>query len=373
MKLSLQDGQKGAEALNVWNCHTPLAYHACLPWSMSSRAAALDSAKQAVKTAIAGVISLYLTDLFHLPEGYWAAISALIVMQSNVGATLSASRTRLAGTAVGAVVGGLFAALYGMNTMAFALAVAIAFFVCDSLHLAESQRLATVTVAIIMLIGRTSSAWIIALHRFAEVALGILIALLVSLTLWPNHARRSVRRGLVDALLKVGALYRAIMRGYLGQPVTPLEASGSIDALKSDLSSAIHKNDELLQFALQEAFGPLKERESLALLANQVQRIFHATETLEFAVCDSSSDAYFRKFETGTRGTRKWGDRGAGNAFQKHCGWEAVRSVAGSVGDHCCARRAGGPRSEVRRNHKLSARRDFALLFLAADFTKPDR
>jgi uncharacterized membrane protein YccC len=260
---------------------------------MSSRAAVLESGKQAVKTAIAGVISLYLTQLFRLPEGYWAAISALIVMQSNVGATLSASRTRLAGTAVGAVIGGLFAALFGMNTLAFALAVAIAFFVCDSLHLAESQRLATVTVAIIMLIGRTNSAWIIALHRFAEVALGILVALLVSLILWPNHARRSVRRGLADALLKVGALYRAIMRGYLGQP------SGSIDALKSDLSSAIHKNGDLLQFALQEAFGPLKERESLALLANQVQRIFHATETLEFAVRDSSSDAYFRNFQTG--------------------------------------------------------------------------
>jgi uncharacterized membrane protein YccC len=266
---------------------------------MSSRAAAFESAKQAVKTAIAGVISLYLTDLFHLPEGYWAAISALIVMQSNVGATLSASRTRLAGTAVGAVVGGLFAAVFGMNTMAFALAVAIAFFVCDSLHLAESQRLATVTVAIIMLIGRTSSAWIIALHRFAEVALGILIALLVSLTLWPNHARRSVRRGLVDTLLKLGALYRAIMRGYLGQLAAPLEASGSIDALKSDLSSAIHKNGDLLQFALQESFGPLKERESLASLVDQVQRIFHATETLEFAVRDSSSDAYFRNFQTG--------------------------------------------------------------------------
>ncbi len=266
---------------------------------MPSRAAAFESAKQAIKTAIAGVISLYLTDLFHLPEGYWAAISALIVMQSNVGATLSASRTRLAGTAVGAIIGGLFAALFGMNTMAFALAVAIAFFVCDSLHLAESQRLATVTVAIIMLIGRTSSAWIIALHRFAEVALGILIALLVSLTLWPNHARRSVRRGLADTLLKLAPFYRAIMRGYLGQPAPAIEASGSIDALKSELSSAIRKNGDLLQFALQESFGPLKERESLTLLAAQVQRIFRATETLEFAVRDSSSDAYFRNFQTG--------------------------------------------------------------------------
>jgi uncharacterized membrane protein YccC len=259
---------------------------------MPSRAAVLESAKQATKTAIAGVISLYLTNLFHLPEGYWAAISALIVMQSNVGATLSASRTRLAGTAVGAIVGGLFFALFGTNILGFALAVAIAFFVCDSLHLAESQRLATVTVAIIMLIGRTSSAWIIALHRFTEVALGILIALLVSLTLWPNHARRTVRQGLASILLKLDALYRAVMRSYRG------EQAASIEALKSDVSAAIRKNNDLLQNALQEAFGPLKERESLVLLTQQVERIFRAVVTLEFAARDSSSDTYFLNFQT---------------------------------------------------------------------------
>src|SRR5271170_3454162 len=153
---------------------------------MFSRAATRENARQAIKTAIAGVVSMYIARLFHLPEGYWAAISALIVMQSNVGATLSASRTRLAGTAVGAIVGGIFVALFGMNMLGFALAVTIAFLACDLLHLADSQRLATVTVAIIMLVGHTASAWIVALHRFTEVALGILIALLVSLTLWPN-------------------------------------------------------------------------------------------------------------------------------------------------------------------------------------------
>src|SRR5271157_3673184 len=125
---------------------------------MPSRSAILESAKQAIKTAIAGVISLYVTNLFHLPQGYWAAISALIVMQSNVGATLTAARTRLAGTAVGAIVGGLFVGLGGSNIWGFAIAVAIAFFISNLLGLTDSQRLATVTVAIIMVAGGTSSA-----------------------------------------------------------------------------------------------------------------------------------------------------------------------------------------------------------------------
>jgi len=140
---------------------------------------------------------------------------------------------------------------------------------------------------------------VIALHRFTEVALGILIALLVSLTLWPNHARRSVRQRLADSLLMLGELYRGVMRTYLGRQAPSLEGLKSIEVLKSDLSFALRKNADLLQFALQEAFGPMKEREWLALLSDRVQRIFDAAEPLEFAVRDCSSDSYFRKFQSG--------------------------------------------------------------------------
>jgi uncharacterized membrane protein YccC len=256
---------------------------------MFSRAAATENAKQAIKTAIAGVVSMYIAMLFHLPEGYWAAISALIVMQSNVGATLSASRTRLAGTAVGAVVGGAFVALWGDSIPGFALAVAVAYFLCFVLRLPDSQRLATVTVAIIMLIGRPAAPWTVALHRFIEVSVGILIALVISLTLWPNHARRSLREGLAEALVKLGALYQAAV----GLPAD----SDPLEVLNTQVSDVFRKNAGLLENALQEAFGPMRQRESLVSLAAHVERIRRAVETLELAVRDSAPDTYARRFD----------------------------------------------------------------------------
>jgi uncharacterized membrane protein YccC len=261
---------------------------------MFSSAVTAENGKQAIKTAIAGVAAMYLTRLFHLPQGYWAAISALIVMQSNVGATLSASRTRLAGTAVGAVVGGAFMALLGDSMLDFALAVAVAFFLCFVLRLPDSQRLATVTVSIIMLIAQSASAWVVALHRFVEVSIGILIALVVSLTLWPNHARRSLRQGLAAALVKLGALYQAVIAD---RSVLLSAGSDSLEALNAQISDAFRKNADLLDNALQEAFGPTRERESLALLAAQVDRIRRAVETLEFAVLDGAPGAYARRFD----------------------------------------------------------------------------
>jgi uncharacterized membrane protein YgaE (UPF0421/DUF939 family) len=126
---------------------------------------------------VAAVASIYLTQLLRLPQGYWAAISAIVVMQSEVGATLAASRDRLIGTAIGACMGAVFVAYVGDTVPWFGVAVVLTMLICQSLGLDQSYRLACVTVAIVMLVPQTQSPWILAVHRFTEVALGIVIAL----------------------------------------------------------------------------------------------------------------------------------------------------------------------------------------------------
>ncbi len=117
-----------------------------------------------------------------------------------------------------------------------------------------------------------------------------MIALVISLTLWPNHARGSLRQSLAAAIEKLGALYRELMahRAALADP---------LDKLKTQVSDVFRRNTALLENALQEAFGPMRERESLALLAAQVDRIRQALETIEFALRDGAADTYFRTFD----------------------------------------------------------------------------
>jgi uncharacterized membrane protein YgaE (UPF0421/DUF939 family) len=98
-------------------------------------------------------------------------------MQSEVGATFTASRDRLVGTGVGAVTSALFVAYVGDSLLWFAVAVVITMLICQWAGLDQSYRLACVTVAIIMLIPYTGPPWRVAMHRFIEVALGIVIAL----------------------------------------------------------------------------------------------------------------------------------------------------------------------------------------------------
>ncbi len=135
---------------------------------------------QAVKTGIAGIAALYLAHLLRLPQVYWAAISAFVVMGTDISTTAASSRDRLIGTAVGACLGALFVALWGGQLWAFGIAATITVLFCALLGLDRSYRLACVTVAIVMLIKSAGSPWAIALHRFLEVALGILVALVIS-------------------------------------------------------------------------------------------------------------------------------------------------------------------------------------------------
>ena len=65
---------------------------------------------QAIRAGIAAVLALYVARLVRLPESYWAPISAIIVTYSNVGKTISASWTRLIGTAIGVTMGSIFTA-----------------------------------------------------------------------------------------------------------------------------------------------------------------------------------------------------------------------------------------------------------------------
>jgi len=57
----------------------------------------------------------------------------------------------------------------------------------------NAYRNAGVTFAIIVLVPRANAAWIIALHRFFEVSLGILIALAL-VSVWPDRPTRSAKQ-----------------------------------------------------------------------------------------------------------------------------------------------------------------------------------
>jgi uncharacterized membrane protein YccC len=143
--------------------------------------------KHSLRTAFAAVVSLLVARLFGLPETYWAAISTLIVMQSNLGAALPISAQRFVGTAVGAIFGGFVGTYFSANVAAFGVAVFAIGVVCAALKVERAAyRYASITLAIVMLVPRAANEWVVAVHRFFEVSIGIVVGLGLSAA-WPER------------------------------------------------------------------------------------------------------------------------------------------------------------------------------------------
>ena len=135
---------------------------------------------------MAGLASLLVARLFRLPEAYWAPITTLVITQSSLGAALAVSWQRFVGTALGAVVGAI-ASYFAPHALVFACSVLFLGLICGLLRSDQaSYRFGGITLAIVMLVPRAGPAWQIAFHRFAEVSIGIAVALVLTVV-WPER------------------------------------------------------------------------------------------------------------------------------------------------------------------------------------------
>lgn len=144
------------------------------------------SLEHIARTTIAAAVALGIARLFRFPELQWAPISALVVTQSTLGAALTISGQRFAGTALGAAAGTVLAMSLGSTALAFIAGVFALGLVCAVLHLDRAAyRFAGITLAIVVLVSRNRPVWIIAAHRFFEVSIGIATGLAMS-AVWPE-------------------------------------------------------------------------------------------------------------------------------------------------------------------------------------------
>jgi len=158
----------------------------------------------AARTAVAVVVSLLVARLFPLPETYWAAISALIVMQSTLGEALPISAQRFIGTALGAIFGGFVGMYFPGNVAAFVVAVFVIGLLCAALKMDRgAYRHAGFTLAIVILVPRAGNVWVIATHRFFEVSIGVVVGLVLSAA-WPERTSVPAEKS-VDSMPDLGA------------------------------------------------------------------------------------------------------------------------------------------------------------------------
>lgn len=154
-------------------------------WPMAHRTATLGLSRatlnNSARTAVSCVISMALARMLKLPEFYWAPISTIVIILSTINPFRLAWQ-RFAGTALGALLGALIAVsihpgwshylwlIYGSGLFVGGIFSAL-------LRIGTAYRFTAITLSIVLLIAHVNPPWVVALHRFIEVSLGIAVAL----------------------------------------------------------------------------------------------------------------------------------------------------------------------------------------------------
>lgn len=115
-----------------------------------------------------------------LHQGFWAAIVAISVSQSNYTEVEHSSRDQFVGAIIGGLVGLAAGTLGHEHYYAYVVAVVVGMLICWLLHLAAAGRVSAITSTIILLAPHGNEFWQFALLRLAEVTLGAVAALVVT-------------------------------------------------------------------------------------------------------------------------------------------------------------------------------------------------
>lgn len=152
----------------------------------------LQQTRHAIKTGIAAVIAILVYQYFNLPNGYWSVITAIVIMQSNmecgsVEGTLRVAMYRLIGTTVGCILGFSILLLFHLNQ--WSLLIVIFLILSMSSYFASLYQgfsLSGVTAVMVLLLSHQSPmTQSLALIRVVEILLGVLIAITVTVSIWP--------------------------------------------------------------------------------------------------------------------------------------------------------------------------------------------
>lgn len=172
--------------------------------------------RHALRVVIAVVAAFAVVKLAGLPQGWWAVITALLVVQTSVGGSLKAALDRLWGTIAGALYGALVAIIIPHATD-IGLGVAIAVAILPLAYLAAVNaifRVAPVTALIVMLpiYGHSTDPMLSAFDRVLEIIIGNIVALAVTFVVLPTRAHNQLR----EAAAKVASLNADLMDNLVG-------------------------------------------------------------------------------------------------------------------------------------------------------------
>jgi uncharacterized membrane protein YccC len=173
--------------------------------------------RHGIKTGLASVLAYIAAEMCQLPFGYWAALSAVIVMQMSVADSIRMCWYRFSGTAVGALIAAIAILICPDNQPMTLLVLFLSIAFCAYMTRYNARyRMAAITTSIVFLASMGQpDRLIFGMERVLEIALGVTCAFIVSVTLWPQRASTALTLRLQNQFATMAGLYGELIDAFL--------------------------------------------------------------------------------------------------------------------------------------------------------------
>ena len=202
--------------------------------------------KRAAKTALSAVIAVYICYSLNLGDALFAGITAMIMLQPNLGATIKKGLLRSIGTVIGFFLSIFIFGFFVQNHIVYSIAIfiimGVIFYKKATAKYNYAWYLVGITYIIITMVGLvepTSSELLIdiAVHRTANVIIGIIVSLIIDTYIWPDYAFETLNSKLSKIKSELLLFYKKVFTEYLTMEYKYGAVTREYNKLKSELNA----------------------------------------------------------------------------------------------------------------------------------------
>lgn len=227
--------------------------------------------RHSLRVTISALLAFWAIHQFQV-QGVWLAFSAMQVVQASVGGSVKAVFERTLGTFAGAAYGALVSMLMPHDSpVAFTFTVLLGIGPAAFLAaLYPSFRIAPTTVAIVLFGEKAASLGAVhyAEDRVIEIGIGCIIGLIVSLTILPSRAHKSLAKSAGEVLEGFAVLILQLAEIAAGK-----EEHGTTQGKHAELRATITKMETVGDDAKRERKSRLTDDPDPDPLLRMIRRI----------------------------------------------------------------------------------------------------
>ncbi len=242
----------------------------------------------ALRAAIAITVAIAAAKILALSHSVWVPISVMVVMRPSLGGTLQISWKRLTGSVVGAVTSIILIYMNPSIVTVFILVSVLSFIMLYYKGKNYIIFTCSLTISVVLILGTLfSHPWQNGMERVLDTFLGISIGLGASLCIWPNFARKNLRKEMGDLIHSQHEHFKQLRAAYFNHTVKkPVLLGGRLKASEKLESCTEKFKDASIEPGLRTA-----QRQELVNLIDIFTRI-HRTLTALSSIVSKSTGVF---------------------------------------------------------------------------------